>query len=97
MMAITDAARAAAARGEWNRVEHYIQLREERLHQEALSFEQRASILSIDRTIAEQIAVAQAGLAALLDEAAKTRQRLQGLRRWNGAVSSDSGTIERHI
>lgn len=97
IMAITDAARIAAARGEWNKVESYIQLREERLHREPLSSEQQVAIQSIDSTIAEQIKVAQAGLAALLDEAAKTRQRLQGLRRWNGAVSSDSGTIERHI
>lgn len=87
----------AAARGEWNRVDHYFQLREDLLPQETLSPEHRAYVLTIDRTIAEQITVAQAGLASLLDEAAKTRQRLQELRRWNGAFSSDSGTIERHI
>jgi len=95
--AVTDAAGAAAARGEWNKVESYVQLREELLHRESLSAEDRASVLRIDRAIAERIKVAQAGLAALLAEAAKTRQRLQGLRRWNGAVSTDSGTIERHI
>lgn len=95
--AVTEAAGMAAARGEWNRVDHYFRLREELLHQEALSSEHQAYVRMVDRTIAEQIKVAQAGLASLLDEAAKTRQRLQGLRRWNGALSSDSGTIERHI
>ena len=95
--ALTEAAGLAATRGEWNRVEHYLQLREHLLSQEALSPEHRTYVLTVDRTIAEQITVAQAGLASLLDEAAKTRQRLQGLRRWNGAFSTDSGTIERHI
>ena len=95
--AVTEAAGIAAARGEWNRVEHYLQLRENLFSHEALSLEHKAYVLTVDRTIAEQITVAQAGLAALLEEAAKTRHRLQGLRRWNGAMSSDSGTIERHI
>lgn len=97
IMAVTEAAGTAAARGEWNRVDHYFQIREDLLHQEALSPEHLAYVLTVDRTIAEQITVAQAGLASLLDEAAKTRQRLQGLRRWNGALSSNSGTIEKHI
>ena len=97
IMAVTEAARMAAARGEWNRVYHCVQLREDLIPQETLSPKERAYVLTVDRTIAEQITVAQAGLAALLDDAAKTRQRLQGLRQWNGAMSSDSGTIERHI
>lgn len=87
----------AATRGEWNRVDHYYQLRENLLSRESLSPEHLAYVLTVDRTIAEQITVAQAGLASLLDEAAKTRRRLQELRRWNGALPSDSGTIERHI
>ena len=97
IMAVTEAARVAAARGEWNRVDEYYQRREDLLSQEALSPEHLKYVLTADRTIAEQITVAQAGLTALLNEAAKTRQRLRGLRRWNGALSSDSGTIERHI
>lgn len=95
--AVTEAAGMAAARGEWNLVDHYYQLREDLLSREPLSPEHRVYVLTVDRTIAAQIKVAQAGLASLLDEAAKTRQRLQGLRRWNGVLSSDSGTIERHI
>lgn len=87
----------AATRGEWNRVDEYYQRREDLLSQEALSPEHLAYVLAMDRTIAEQITVAQAGVAALLDDSAKIRQRLQGLRRWNGALSSDSGTIERII
>lgn len=97
IIAVTEAAGMAAAQGEWNRVDHYLRLRENLLSQEALSLEHRTYMVRVDRTIAERIKVAQAGLASLLDEAAKTRQRLQGLRRWNGAFSSDSGTIERHI
>jgi len=97
IMAVTEAAGTAAGRGEWNRVDHYYDLREDLLSRETLSPEHRTYVLTVDHMIAEQIKVAQAGLASLLDEAAKTRQRLQGLRRWNGALDSDSGTIERHI
>ncbi|KAF4516284.1 hypothetical protein B566_EDAN000525 [Ephemera danica] len=53
----------AAARGEWNRVAHYYQLRENLLAQETLSPEQRAYVQTVDQTIAEQIAVAQAGVS----------------------------------
>lgn len=97
IVAVTEAAAMAATRGEWNRVDEYYQRREDLLSQEALSPEHLAYVLTMDRAIAEQITVAQAGVAALLDDSAKIRQRLQGLRRWNGAMSSDSGTIERHI
>ena len=97
VIGVTEAAGIAAARGEWNRVDHYLHVRENLLSHETLSSEHRAYVLTVDRTIAEQITVARAGVASLLNEAAKTRQRLQGLRRWNGAMSTDSGTIERHI
>jgi multidrug resistance efflux pump len=94
---VTEAAGMAAARGEWDRVDQYYRQRESLLSQATLSPEALSRVLTMDRTIERQIKVAQAGLASLLDEAAKTRKRIQGLRRWNGAMSSDSGTIERHI
>jgi hypothetical protein len=94
---MTEAAWRAAANGEWDRVDQYYQQRESFLSQTALSPEALARVLTLDRTIEGRIKVAQAGLASLLDEAARTRQRIQGLRRWSGAISSDSGTIERHI
>jgi multidrug resistance efflux pump len=94
---VTEAAELAAARGEWNRVDQYYQQRESLLSKAALSPESLARVLTIDRAIEGQVKVAQAGLASLLDEAAKTRKRIQRLRQWNGALSSDSGTIERHI
>lgn len=94
---ITEAAAGAAARGEWNRVDQYYRRRETLIGQTPLSSEALARVQQVDRTITEQIKVAQAGLASLLEEAAKTRQRIQGLRRWNGAMSMCSGTIARHI
>lgn len=94
---VTEAAGLAAARGEWNRVDQYYQQRESLLSKATLSPESLARVLTIDRAIEKQVKVAQAGLASLLDEAVKTRQRIHGLRRWNGALPSDSGTIERHI
>jgi multidrug resistance efflux pump len=94
---VTEAAGIAASRGEWDRVDQYYQQREPLLSQATLSPEALSRVLTMDRTIEGQVKVAQAGLASLLDEAARTRQRIQGLRRWNGAMASDSGTIERHI
>ncbi len=94
---VTEAAGLAAARGEWNRVIQYYQQRDALLSQAGLSPESLARVQNLDRLIQGQIKVAQAGIVALLDEAAKTRQRIQGLRQWNGARPSDSGTIERHI
>lgn len=94
---VTEAAGAAAARGEWNRVVEYYQQRESLLPLAVLAPEALTRVQHLDRHIQEQIKVAQAGILALLDEAARIRQRIQGLRQWNGGLSSDSGTIERHI
>lgn len=94
---LTEAAGMAAARGEWNRVIEYYHQRDLLLPLAVLAPESIARVQNLDRHIQEQIKVAQAGIIALLDEAARTRQRIQGLRQWNGGISSDSGTIERHI
>lgn len=94
---VTVAAEEAAARGEWNRVVEFFEQRESLLPLSVLTPESLARVQNMDRHILEQIKVAQAGIVALLDEAARTRQRLQGLRQWNGGIFSDSGTIERHI
>jgi hypothetical protein len=97
IVSVTEAAGIAAARGEWNRVAEFYQQRESLLPQAVLAPDTLAQVQKLDRHIQEQIKVAQAGIIALLDEAARTRQRIQGLRQWNGGISSDSGTIERHI
>jgi hypothetical protein len=94
---VTEAAGIAAARGEWNRVIEYYQQRESLLSLAVLEPESLARVQNLDRHIQEQVKVAQAGIVALLAEAGRTRQRILGLRQWNGGRSSDSGTIERHI
>ncbi|MEQ1792869.1 MAG: hypothetical protein ABL970_01655 [Nitrospira sp.] len=94
---VTEAAGLAAANGEWDRVAQYYLQRESLLAHARLSPEALARVMAVDRCVAEQATVAQAGLASLLEEAARTRQRIQGLRQWNGATSLDSGTIERHL
>lgn len=94
---ITEAAGIAAAKGEWDLVDSYYRQRAALLPQTTLSPTALAHVLAVDRVIEAQIKVAQAGLDSLLDDAARMRQRIHGLRRWNGALSSDSGTIERHV
>lgn len=94
---LTEAASVAAAKGEWNLVEAYYRQRETVLAQPALRPEVLTKVLALDRAVAERARLAQAGLESLMQNAALIRQRLKGLRQWNGAPSSDSGTMTRHI
>lgn len=94
---LTEAASVAAAKGEWNTVADCYRRRETILGQSVLSPEVLARVQTLDYEVAERARLAQAGVAALLQNATVIRQRLQGLRQWNGGVFSDSGTIERHI
>lgn len=90
---LTQAAGQAAAQGEWDRVVQCYTTREALLAGGAISPEALARVRTIDRQIEMQARVAQAGLASLMGDAARIRQRLKGLRQGQGALSSDSGTI----
>ena len=90
---LTEAAGQAAAKGEWDRVGRYYEARKGLLADSPLSPEALARVQTIDRQIETQVRVAQAGLASLMGDAARIRQRLKGLRQGQGAWSSDSGTI----
>ncbi|MEC4889519.1 MAG: hypothetical protein RI101_05610 [Nitrospira sp.] len=94
---ITEAASVAAARGEWNLVAAHYQRRETVLAQSALQPEALARVQALDREVAERARLAQAGVMSLLEHALVIRQRLQGLRQWNGGASAGSGTIEKHV
>lgn len=91
------AAATAATKGEWGQVDQLYHQREAFLSHASVPPELASRLLAVDCEITERIKVAQAGLTSLMDDAARLRQRIQGLRRWNGARSSDSGTIERHV
>ena len=94
---LTEAASVAAAKGEWSVVEAYYQQRETLLGQAFDSPDALARVQALDQEVGERVRLAQAGIASLLNNAMLIRQRLKGLRQWNGGGSSDSGTIERHI
>lgn len=94
---LTAAARAAAVKGEWNVVAACYQRRETMLEQPVLPPEALARVQALDRDVAERARLAQAGVKVLLQNATVIRQRLQGLRQWNGGVSSGSGTIEKQV
>jgi len=95
--ALTEAASAAAAKGEWNIVEAYYRRREAVLAHTALQPDALARVQALDQEVTDRARLAQAGVASLLQNATIIRQRLKGLRQWNGGGASDSGTIERHI
>lgn len=94
---LTEAASVAAAKGQWNVVEAYYRQREALLVQAALRPDALARVQALDREVADRARLAQAGVESLLKNATMIRQRLRGLRQWNGGEASDSGTIERHI
>jgi len=87
----------AAAQGEWSRVEEYYRERETILARHDLSPEVVARVCVLDQEIMERIRIAQAGLASLFNHTVHVRQRLKDLRQWNGARTSDSGTIARNM
>ncbi|ALA58565.1 hypothetical protein [Nitrospira moscoviensis] len=89
----TEAARTAAAQGRWDIVRDCYQRREQSLADEAVTPEEAARLLAIDREIHARAQLAQTVLASSMRDAAAIRQRLAGLRRGQGAPASDSRMI----
>lgn len=91
--ALTVAAWDAAEQGRWDVVADCYRRRGEHLQRVSLLPHERIHLLSIDRDIQERIGVAQAALTSVLEESARIRQRLEGLRQGLGATSLDSRMI----
>ena len=90
---LTEAARTAAEQGRWDIVRDCYRLRERSLADEAVTAEEAARLLVIDREIHAQAQLAQTVLASSMRDAAAIRQRLAGLRRGQGAPAGESGMI----
>lgn len=78
---LTEAAYAAAVKGEWNIVEAYYRQREAVLRKSVLPDEVVARVQALDREVAERARLAQVGVAASLRDVALWRRRLEEFRR----------------
>ncbi len=85
---LTERAREAAREGRWDTVADCYKERERLLAHGAVPAEEAAHLRHIDRQVEERARLAQAALASLMRDAAKIRQRLQGLRQGQAAPST---------
>jgi hypothetical protein len=89
----TEAARTAAAQGRWDIVQDCYRRREQSLADEAVTAEEAARLLAVDREIHARAQLAQTVLASSMRDAAAIRRRLAGLRRGQGPPAVESGMI----
>lgn len=92
---LTEAARTAALKGEWNVVEACYRQREAVLQEAELSDGVRERLLALDQEVVERVRMARAGLAALLQDVNVRRHRLEQLRQRLGGGGDSSPFIDR--
>lgn len=94
---LTEAAHAAASRGEWNLAVACYERRGGLLAQSELSSAVVSKVQALDREVAERARLAQAVTASFLCDAGLLRQRLRDLRHRVALPPIESGTITRHV
>ncbi len=86
-------AKEAAERGQWDSVMRCYAEREVLLQTRPMSVHEADELVRLDEQIHDRVHMIQDVLMALLDEAAATKQRLQGLRQRLGLVPSTPKTL----
>lgn len=84
LRALTAQAGRAAELGQWDQVEDCYRLRGEHLRDHQMPPALATDLARFDLEIAARIATARLAVQSQLSEAAKTRQKLQGIRSWQG-------------
>ncbi len=84
----TERAGQAASLGQWDQVGEYYRLRGEHLQDGPIAPALAEQLLTLDQFVKERAVVARAALESMLAEVATIRQRLQGLRLWDGVGDS---------
>lgn len=90
---LTKAAAEAAERGKWDVVIQCCHDRGVLLQTARAPVRGSDDLLKLDGRIRDRVTTAQAALASLLDEAAETRRRLQGLRRRLGELPQTPASV----
>ena len=84
LRALTAQAGQAAELGRWDLVEEYYRLRGEHLRDHPMLPAFATGLIQCDLEVAARIENARLAVQSQLSEAAKTRQKLQGIRSWQG-------------
>ena len=84
LRALTAQAGQAAELGRWDQVEEWYRLRGEHLRDHPMPPALATDLAVLDREVETRIANARLVVQSQLNEAAKIRQNLQGVRSWQG-------------
>jgi hypothetical protein len=92
---VTAQAGQAAELGRWDQVEEHYRLRGERLLDHPMSSSLAMDLTVLDLEVAVRITNARLAVQSLLIETAKIRQRLQGVRSWQGMIQPERSLMDQ--
>jgi hypothetical protein len=95
LRALTTQAGQAAELGRWDQVEECYRLRGENLLDHPMPPNLARDLTALDQMVEARIANARLAVQSQLNEAAKIRQNLQGVRSWQGLSETDRPVMDR--
>lgn len=95
LRALTTQAGQAAELGRWDLVEDCYRLRDERLRDHPMTPALAMDLTVFDREVEARITNARLAVQSQLSEAAKTRQKLQGIRSWQGLSETERPRMDQ--
>ena len=95
LRALTAQAGQAAELGRWDQVEECYRLRGERLRDHQMPPALAMDLTHFDREVAARIENVRLAVQSQLNEAAKIRQNLQGVRSWQGVSETERPCMDQ--
>jgi hypothetical protein len=92
---LTAQAGQAAELGRWDQVEEWYRLRGEHLRDHPMPPALASDLTQLDQEVTARIVNARLAVQSQLNEAAKIRQNLQGVRSWQGLSETRNPLITR--
>jgi hypothetical protein len=92
---LTTQAGQAAELGRWDQVEECYRLRGEHLRNHSIPPALATDLTVFDREVADRIVNVCSAIQSQLSEAAKTRQKLQGIRSWQGLSETERPRMDQ--
>ena len=95
LRALTTQAGQAAELGRWDQVEECYRLRGEHLRDHPILPALATGLIQCDLEVAVRIGNVRSAVQSQLSEAAKTRQKLQGIRSWQGLSETERPRMDQ--
>lgn len=95
LRALTVQAGQAAELGRWDQVEECYRLRGEQLYDHPMAPALATDLTHFDREVVARMTNARLAVQSQLSEAAKTRQKLQGIRSWQGLSEKERPRMDQ--